>query len=566
MKISGHIVKTILAVLAVALAVSCERGAEPADREETTANVQLVFQRTTVPGSRATDYTAIQSGLTVRMDRLPVSTRADEELEVINDVWVLQFNSSGTQPIAPVYLSGSQLQSVPTESPDEVASYKLDVSLMKTSECTLWFVGNTGNSSLFTQSLTLDAFLGMTIPVASQSEVEQHINKASGYYAGAVDKSTTIKVQMHRLVSKISLNVMYDSPLSNDPNFGHLKLMTLSLKSVPKTISYTGGDGADYRFPVIAPGNPDDAWNSGFMDYEMIYSDDLRNIGTVIWYVPENIRGINSTVSSELKKWSGTDPSWNSPRSYATHVVMEGDYEYMEEEVPIKGMAEVTIYPGDNVINDFNVARNSHYTMNAAITKLQGWKLTDHSDPQKDSRVMVRVNPYITYKYYYEWEPSDNEMSPYYELGVSYRWQDVVLGGSYSTTAAIRNAFKDRIPVAGDYQDGRVEDDKEPWVTVADNNQNVVNIFYDKVQAPEVYVRYYPNYPDGSGDVIVHGPYAPGESYQFPPGLVLGLSFSGYGQRGYNTAADGSGTVYAEGDTIILENDLDLYAQWQMDT
>ena len=565
MKISGYILKTVLTVLAVAVTVSCDRDTSPVGREETAANVQLVLSKTTAPGSRAFDYSDPQPGLTVRMDRLPASTRADEEQEVINDVWVLQFNSSGLQPIAPVYLSGSQLQSVPTESPEELASYKLDVSLIKTSECTLWFVGNTGNSTLFTQGLTLDDFLGMTIPVATESEVGQHINKASGYYTGAVDKSTIIKVQMYRLVSKISLNVMYDSPLPNDPNLGYLKLMTLRLKSVPKTISYSVKTGDDYRFPVIAAGDPDDAWNSGFMDYEMIYYDDLRNMGTVTWYVPENIRGVNETVTSELKKWSGTDPSWNSPRSYATHLVMEGDYEYMEGDVPVKGMAEVTIYPGDNVINDFNVARNSHYTLNAGITKLQGWKLADHSDPQKDSRVVVRIDPYITYKYYYEGEPHDDAMSPYYSLGVGYRWEDVVLGGSYSTTAEIRNAFKDRIPVAGDYLDGRVEDGKEPWVAVADNMENVVNIFYDKVKAQEFYVRYHPNYPDGSGDVIEGGTYPAGTEYQITPGFMLGIAFTGYSMRGYNTEADGSGTAYIDAQWITIDSDLDLYGQWVRD-
>lgn len=565
MKISGYIIKALLAVFALSFAVSCERETGTEDKGETTANIRLVLLETNVPGSRAFGGSDSGSGLTVRMDRPPVSTRADDEIEVINDVWVLQFGPTGMQPVAPVYLSGSQLESITAGVPGEVVSYKLDVTLVKSSDCTLWFVGNTGNSSLFSQGMTLEEFNGLTIPVANESEVKQHINKATGYYRGAVDKSTVINVPMYRLVSKVSITVTHDDPLPNDPYDAFLKLSTLQLRSVPKTISYTGGTGADYRFPLIVAGTPEESWNSGFMNYDVIYSEDLRYLGTVTWYVPENIRGINGNVTSEMKKWSGTDPSWESPRSFATHAVMEGDYNYISGEVPIKGMAEVTIYPGDNVTDDFNVARNSHYAMNAGITKMQGWELADYGDPLKDNRVVVRVNPYITYKYYYEGEPYDSEMSPYYYMGQSYRWQDVVLGGSYSANLAVRNAFKGRIPVEGDYENGRVEDGKEPLVASADNAENVVNIFYDKVSTEVFYVRYYPNYPDGSGDVIPDGPHAGGSTVTIIPGLVLGFSYSGYGQRGYNTNADGSGITYTEGDMIILESDLDLYAQWQPD-
>ena len=37
----------------------------------------------------------------------------------------------------------------------------------------------------------------------------------------------------------------------------------------------------------------------------------------------------------------------------------------------------------------------------------------------------------------------------------------------------------------------------------------------------------------------------------------------GYTFTGWNTAADGSGTSYAEGDSLIVNADVTLYAQWK---
>lgn len=41
-----------------------------------------------------------------------------------------------------------------------------------------------------------------------------------------------------------------------------------------------------------------------------------------------------------------------------------------------------------------------------------------------------------------------------------------------------------------------------------------------------------------------------------------GISRQGYAFSGWNITSDGSGTFYNEGDRVILNNDLTLYAQW----
>jgi len=53
---------------------------------------------------------------------------------------------------------------------------------------------------------------------------------------------------------------------------------------------------------------------------------------------------------------------------------------------------------------------------------------------------------------------------------------------------------------------------------------------------------------------------AVGATIQLPSGTAL--SFSGYSFSGWNTAANGSGSAYAAGASIVLRTNLTLYAQW----
>ena len=61
------------------------------------------------------------------------------------------------------------------------------------------------------------------------------------------------------------------------------------------------------------------------------------------------------------------------------------------------------------------------------------------------------------------------------------------------------------------------------------------------------------------------------EYAEYPVGTIISawpnpFSYEGYAFTGWNTAADGSGTSYAEGDEIVLNGDLTLYAQWTEST
>jgi len=66
----------------------------------------------------------------------------------------------------------------------------------------------------------------------------------------------------------------------------------------------------------------------------------------------------------------------------------------------------------------------------------------------------------------------------------------------------------------------------------------------------------------GTGSVSDAGTYVSGES---ATALANGFARDGYSFMGWNTAADGSGTAYAAGDSVTVSEDVTLYAQWMRD-
>ena len=84
----------------------------------------------------------------------------------------------------------------------------------------------------------------------------------------------------------------------------------------------------------------------------------------------------------------------------------------------------------------------------------------------------------------------------------------------------------------------------------------------------QFYVRYYPN--EGTGQLYNDGPYSAASANDpitatVKPNVNSDFSFTraGYNFTGWNTQPDGSGTSYAPGATITLNDHVKLYAQWQ---
>ena len=78
-----------------------------------------------------------------------------------------------------------------------------------------------------------------------------------------------------------------------------------------------------------------------------------------VWYVPENLRGDVAGLKASQKSW------WNAP-DYATHIVISGTY---TANVGSKKTYDLvyTIFPGANSTVNFDIKRNTVYTINPTI-------------------------------------------------------------------------------------------------------------------------------------------------------------------------------------------------------
>ena len=76
--------------------------------------------------------------------------------------------------------------------------------------------------------------------------------------------------------------------------------------------------------------------------------------------------------------------------------------------------------------------------------------------------------------------------------------------------------------------------------------------------------RYHITYDANGGTGGCNGPDAmPGHADTVLSPEDTDLEHDGYRFTGWNTKADGSGTVYDPGDTVTLNGDITLYAQWE---
>lgn len=445
--------------VAVLFMTSCVT--DPADRSGNgnAADVRILLSMEQPRmGQTRSDVSGEAGGLNLSMGGIP-ATRTVSESREVNDLWVIQFGTSGGNLLAePVYVTGTD-----NIVPQGNDTYGVKVSLSSSLASTIYFIANTGDNSKFSGVTSLSTFKGIVETAADEAGLEAFANVFAGTYEGLVSSSADITADIGRIVAKISLSVSYGDILAADG--GTLNLTQTAIKKAGNKVSYYDylPDGA--LFPEAAAGN--------HTDYGTIYGDPRDNVP--VWYVAENIRGVNASVTDEKDKWRGNDPSWDGSTSYATHVVMEGTYTEPAAANPQRtGHVVITLYPGgvsdsgDNIKNNYNIVRNGFYGMTANISNFA----------PDDKRIEVSYDPFVTYEYYYEVEPDASNPDGYVHFGTKYD-TNVVENDPVMVNTEILNAFRDAIPVAGDFLDGR-PDGSAPTSVSADNAGNVVKIYYDK--------------------------------------------------------------------------------------
>ena len=258
-------------------------------------------------------------------------TLTDDQENAVGDICVFQFGNGDSKLKYSEYatLTDGQLTA--------------DISLASgMGVCTVYVLANVGDlTSRVAYGSTLADFKKLAAEVTSGKGTGQNLpmcGSKNDFNSETANASLT--VQLTRSVAKVSLNL-------TTPNTGDaFTVSAIKLMNVAKKLYYV-------ESAATAPTSAE------LTDYT---SD---NSNTITWYIPENKAGTTS-LTDWKDRYEGNVPAT------ATYVLIEGSY------TPKGGTARDVAYSiylgaGDKP-GDFNVARNTRYTVNASI---KGTNLND---------------------------------------------------------------------------------------------------------------------------------------------------------------------------------------------
>jgi len=276
------------------------------------------------------------------------STGIDES--AINEVCILQFDGtvSTSTLVAKEYYSSpntANLETTLTES---------------SSDQTVYVVANvediTGNYTIGTT--TIADFQTSTLSFATEASVTSGTDLPMiGTYTGATMPGL-YAVSLTRMVGK--LGFICNVSLTNTSDA--FTLTSVRLYSVANVAQ------------IAVPTSTYPANSTTDASKYTNYTEESYTAGnTLTWYIPENLRGTVSTITTEQDKNKTNAPN------YSTYIEVEGIY------TPSGETAEYVtyrIYPGANMTTSFDISRNTYYSISMTIKGMN----------EVDSRVFLPEN------------------------------------------------------------------------------------------------------------------------------------------------------------------------------
>ena len=510
-------------------------------------------------------------GIQMTLNQTPATREgslATDQEDAIYNVWVLQFDGTGK-------FIRKEFVPTPEQVIDETGvRYRVKVRLYIQEDCTVYFVANRAGinwQTFLTAGVsTLDDFKRSGIEMWREDEViKDDMIPMAGYYEGPVPNRVYTVIDMTRMAAKIVFTMNYRSAL---PDNYTLVINSVQLVNVPTVASYYNGGEADpdWRYPDVS--HPDMLYN--LISYQAMTGSPsfaANTDHTFTWYVPENRRGVNNAIGHQKNKWKGNDPSMTEGGfSAATRIVMKGTYTKQIMEVntpagarqsgsydlvspnsqppirpnPIVRDITINLHPGRDIVNDYNVIRNTVYNIRANIQTIQ------------DDDLRVEFNPMVTYRYFYE-DPDEDGLMRF--LAADYI-TTMAVGDVIPIDDPIPNAKKSLIPANGHtYRDGLVF--SSPYQVWEEDNWNVVEIRHYRDKPGPFYIDVYwmKNYREY--DYERFGPYTKGTVINpydewFPrySNQLPGDENRGYYFQGIETTSTLSGFYYEFGDIEIIED------------
>ena len=334
MKVTKFFGLWILSVLCVLSCTDEEQGTGNIVPNVATAPVKLSLDATPMRGTVSTTRTrgdnsldlvlGEEAGKTANTAGTRAGTLTDVQEDAINDICVFQFGNADGKLKYSEYASLTDGQ------------LTANISLASgVGTCTVYVLANVGD-------LTQKVAYGSAVADFKKFAAEVSSGKGTGQNLPMCGYKTdfnseadnaSLTVSLTRAVAKVSLNL-------TTPNAGDVFTVTsVRLMNVAKKLYYVE---SATTAPTAA-------------ELTTYTSDNTKSIA---WYVPENKAGSNS-----LTDWKERYED-NVPAT-ATYILIEGSY------TPKGGIARdvaYTIYLGaGDKAGDFNVVRNTKYTINAAI-------------------------------------------------------------------------------------------------------------------------------------------------------------------------------------------------------
>lgn len=239
-------------------------------------------------------------------DTRAMAPHTPEVENLINDIWVLQFNERGI-------LLDTETKYFPREGEAGMYVENFEVKLITASNSTVCIVANTNNPNLSWPN-NLPQFQQLLIDIQASNDLSKRDRiPMCGYWMGNVNERTKLSALLSRMITRINLVI-------NNETDAELSGLKVSLKNVPTKA---------YVYPRTNQGAlPDDAYTTTetFSDTfsEGIPAGESQQF---YYYIAPNIctdsdKATKATITSGGKTWSvtlGNDSPETSNRNYSLY-------------------------------------------------------------------------------------------------------------------------------------------------------------------------------------------------------------------------------------------------------
>ena len=272
----------------------------------------------------------------------------------IKDLWVIQFNADGTALLqTPQYI---------TTVTSWGTSYKVRAKIIKTSDSSLYFIANTGDNTLYSDVTTLADVESKTLAVPNEASLASgNALPMCGCYTGKPSASVS-DVAMKRAVAKVTFKLAADIPGGSFvPTSVKVYNAPTALQPFRDTSKLDPGTSEADCYPATSVGFIGEC--ADLTPEDKTLTATAKECG---WcYLPENGRGTGSATDQTQKTAATALGGAEGQGNYATYIEIVGDY---TTDLGYKYTGNIyRIYLGADAVSNYDVKRNTHYTVTATI-------------------------------------------------------------------------------------------------------------------------------------------------------------------------------------------------------